>query len=104
MRSAMTKLKVTVAVLLALVALKPATAQYTGQYSGQYSGQAGGQSNGRVDGRGSHTEGLPPSSSDKGNLTFDNPVDVRDCAEVNALTPDARPGWQSRVRSACGDY
>ena len=72
-----------------------------GQYSGQYIGQYSGQYNGRVDGRASHNEGLPPSAADKSNRTFDNPIDPRDCAEVDSINPDARPGWQARVRTAC---
>ena len=71
------------------------------QYSGQYSGQYWGQYNGRVDGRASRTEGLPPSAADKDNRRFDNPIDPTDCAEVDMLKPDARPGWQAHVRSAC---
>jgi hypothetical protein len=69
--------------------------------SGQYSGQYWGQYNGRVDGRASRNQGLPPSASDKGNITFDNAIDPGDCGEVDMLKPDARPSWQARVRSAC---
>jgi hypothetical protein len=72
----------------------------TQQYSGQYSGQYYGQYSGRVDGRGSHNEGLPPSASDKRG-PFIYSITPTDCAEVDAFAPDARPGWQARVRSAC---
>ena len=66
---------------------------HSGQYSAQYDS--------RVDGRASHNEGLPPSAADKGNGRFDNPIYPEDCAEVDSLKPDARPGWQARVRNAC---
>jgi hypothetical protein len=76
-----------------------------GFYSGQSNGQSGGQSNGqideRVDGRANKNEGLPPSAADKANGKFDNPVSQQDCNEVDALNPDARPGYQARVRAAC---
>jgi len=74
---------------------------YSGQANGQYSGRADRQSNGRIDGRPSRNEGLPPSAADRSNSTIDNPVAATDCIEVNAIAPDARPGWQSRVRDAC---
>lgn len=73
----------------------------SGQVSSQYSGQYSGQYIGRVDGRASHNEGLPPSAADKDNRRFDNPIDPGDCAEIDSLKPDARPGWQARVYSAC---
>jgi hypothetical protein len=47
------------------------------------------------------SEGLPPSAADKDNSTFDNPLNANDCAEVNVLAPDARPGYQARVQDAC---
>ena len=72
-----------------------------GFYSGQSNNQSNGQVDLRVDGRGSHNEGLPPSAADKGNRSFDNPVSQSDCSEVDAIAPDARPGWQARVRAAC---
>ena len=72
-----------------------------GFYSGQSNGQSNGQIDLRVDGRGSHNEGFPPSAADKANRTFDNPVSQSDCSEVDAIAPDARPGWQARVRAAC---
>jgi hypothetical protein len=74
---------------------------YSGQYNGQYSGQYSGQINSRVDGRGSHNQGFPPSAADMGNRFFDNPISLSDCVEVDAFAPDARPGWQARVRTAC---
>lgn len=108
----MRKLKISAALLLVFSTPVPLYAQYygrpqdgfsSGQYSGQYSGQVWDRSNGRVDGRGSHNQGLPPSAADKSNGAFDNPIDPKDCAEVNSVTPDTHPGWQARVRSAC-DY
>jgi hypothetical protein len=72
-----------------------------GFYSGQYSGQYSGRYNPRVDGRGGHNQGFPPSAADKDNRIFDNPVRDSDCTEVDAFAPDARPGWQARVRLAC---
>jgi hypothetical protein len=75
---------------------------YSGESDGQYSGQWSGQVNPRVDGRPNRNEGLPPSAADKDNRTFDNPIYPGDCAEAEMLNPDARPGWQARVRSACG--
>jgi len=84
----------------------PVIAQQSGRlqdgfYSGQSNGQYSGQVNPRVDGRGSHREGFPPSAADRFNRTFDNPLSVQDCAEVDTFAPDARPGWQARVRYAC---
>ena len=102
--------KVTPAVLIFVGLAMPVSAQsvgrsqdgfYSGQYSGQYNGQYNGQSNPRVDGRGSHNEGFPPSAADKGNRYFDNPIRLSDCDEVDAFAPDARPGWQARVRAWC---
>jgi hypothetical protein len=114
--AAMKKLKVVaVAVVLfaAFSVLTPSFAQQygreygrpqdgfvSGQYSG-YSGQYSGQYDSRVDGRASHNEGLPPSAADKGNGSFDNPLYPGDCVEAQSLKPDARPGWQARVR--CND-
>jgi hypothetical protein len=80
---------------------RPQDGFYSGQYVGQYSGQYNGQINPRVDGRGSHNQGFPPSAADKGNRFFDNPLKLSDCIEVDAFAPDARPGWQARVRAAC---
>jgi len=96
--------------LLALPSLPPSFAQdygrpqdgfYSGQSNDQYSGQSNGQVDLRVDGRGNHNEGLPPSAADRSNRTVNNPVAASDCAEVNSISPDVRPGWQARVRSAC---
>jgi hypothetical protein len=107
----LTKLTIfaTAATLWAAAAVTPGWAQAyarpqdgfsTQQYSGQYSGQYFGQYSGRVDGRGSHNEGLPPSAADKaGPFTYS--INPSDCAEVDAIAPDARRGWQARVRSAC---
>jgi hypothetical protein len=94
--------------LVLVVSLSSASAQQLGRpqdgfYSGQWSGQYSGQWNGRVDGRPNRREGLPPSAADKSNGRFDNPIDAYDCAEVDALKPDALPGYQARVRQACGE-
>jgi hypothetical protein len=44
----------------------------------------------------------PPQLDDlRAVFTYDNPIDPGDCAELDSLKPDARPGWQARVRSAC---
>jgi hypothetical protein len=80
---------------------RPQDGFYSGQSNGQYSGQSNEQVDPRVDGRANKNEGLPPSAADKANRTFDNPVNQDDCAEVNAMAPDAHPGWQARVRAAC---
>ena len=89
--------------LLAISAISPLKAQELGRpQDGFYSGQVGGPVDERVDGRANKNEGLPPSAADRANRTFDNPISQDDCAEVNALKPDARPGWQARVRSAFG--
>jgi hypothetical protein len=97
------------ATLLALL-VSPAGAQdvgrpqdgfYSGQSNSQYSGQWDGQVDSRVDGRASRNEGLPPSAADRDNRTYDNPINPGDCAEVDSIKPDARPGWQARVYSAC---
>jgi hypothetical protein len=91
------------AVAIALVAfpvLAPSVAQEYGRLQVQYVDQF---YNGRIDGRPNHNEGLPPSAADKGNGIYDNPIDPQDCREVEMLAPDARPGWQARVREACGE-
>ena len=80
---------------------RPQDGFYWGQANGQYDGQSNGQVDPRVDGRGSHNEGLPPSVADRNNRTFENPISQGDCAEVDAIAPDAHPGWQARVRAAC---
>ena len=80
---------------------RPQDGFYSGQSNSQYSGQYSGQINSRVDGRGSHNQGLPPSAADRANGFFDNPIQQSDCSEVDAFAPDARPGWQARVRVAC---
>lgn len=56
----------------------------------------------RVDGRPNKREGLPPSAADRDNGNHDNRVYQSDCAEVDQLNPNARPGYQARVRQACG--
>jgi hypothetical protein len=103
-------IKVTLAVLILVGLSSPLLAQsagrrqdgfYSGQTNSQYSGQYYGQVDPRVDGRGSHSEGLPPSAADKSNGIFDNPVSQSDCSEVDSFAPNARPGWQARVRTAC---
>ncbi len=70
---------------------------------GFYSGQSNGQVDARVDGRANRNEGLPPSAADKDNRTYENPLNAYDCVEVESLKPDARPGYQARVREACGE-
>jgi len=94
------------AVTLVLFLVASSKAQEVGRpqdgfYSGQSNGQWSGQVDSRVDGRASRNEGLPPSAADKSNRTIDNPVPASDCDEVNSISPDARPGWQARVRAAC---
>jgi hypothetical protein len=82
----------------------PAIAQQLGRpQDGFYSGQWSGQVDERVDGRPNRREGLPPSAADKSNQLYQNPLSAYDCAEVDALKPDARPGYQARVREACGE-
>lgn len=99
-------IRVTLALLALLGSSASVFAQGAGRpqdgfYSGQYSGQYSGRYNPRVDGRGGHNQGFPPSAADKDNRIFDNPVRDSDCTEVDAFAPDARPGWQARVRLAC---
>ena len=95
--------KLRLAAALACCAWSPVMAQQEGsQQDGFYSGHANAQIDERVDGRANKNEGLPPSVADKGNRAYDNPVRPDDCAEVDALRPQARPGWQARVRAACG--
>lgn len=92
-----------VAVALTSCAWSPLMALQEGrQQDGFYSGQVNAQADERVDGRANKNEGLPPSVADKGNRAYDNPVKPDDCAEVDAIRPEARPGWQARVRAACG--
>jgi hypothetical protein len=92
--------------ILILQGASPLAAQDVGRpqdgfYSGQSNGQYNGQVDERLDGRANKNEGLPPSAADKNNRTFDNPIDPRDCTEVESINPNARPGWQARVRTAC---
>lgn len=88
---------------LLLSSLSPLLAQQEGRpQDGFYSGQSNGQVDERVDGRPNKNEGLPPSAADRGNRLHQNPINADDCAEVDALKPDARPGYQARVREACG--
>jgi hypothetical protein len=101
----MTKI-VPMALLLAITACPPSIAQQLGRpqdgfYSGQVNGQVNGQVDGRVDGRANKHEGLPPSAADKANRRFENPISQDDCAEVAAMNPNARPGWQARINAAC---
>jgi len=89
------------AIAIALLA-SPAFAQSEGRpQDGFYSGQSNGQVDERVDGRATRNEGLPPSAADRDNRIKENPISQSDCAEVDALAPDARPGYQARVRDAC---
>jgi thioredoxin-like negative regulator of GroEL len=91
-------------ILISVLSLPAVFAQQLGRpQDGFYSGQSNGQVDPRVDGRASKNEGLPPSAADKNNRSFDNPISASDCAEVEALKPDARPGYQARVREACGE-
>jgi hypothetical protein len=91
-------------VAILINALSPVFAQQPGRpQDGFYSGQWSGQVDERVDGRPNRREGLPPSAADKGNRWFENPLSAYDCVEVDALKPDARPGYQARVRQACGE-
>jgi hypothetical protein len=95
--------RATLVVALLLNSLSPLLAQQEGRpQDGFYSGQSNGQVDERIDGRASTREGLPPSAADKGNRLHENPLSAEDCAEVDALKPDARPGYQARVREACG--
>jgi hypothetical protein len=85
-----------------IVLASPALAQNEGRpQDGFYSGQSNGQVDERVDGRASRNEGFPPSVADRNNRVKENPISQSDCAEVDAFAPDARPGWQARVRAAC---
>jgi hypothetical protein len=91
------------AVALACSVWSPLVAQQEGrQQDGSYSGQANVEADQRADGRVNKNEGLPPSVADKGNRAYDNPIRPDDCAEVDAVTPEARSGWQARVVAACG--
>jgi hypothetical protein len=92
------------ALLLFQAALVSASAQQPGRpEDGYYSGQSGAPSNGRVDGRPNKREGLPPSAADRSNGNRDNPISGSDCAEVDQLNPNYRPGFQDRIRRACGE-
>ena len=88
-----------------IISLPSGSAQQLGRpQDGFYSGQWSGQVDQRVDGRPIRREGLPPSAADKSNDRFDNPINAYDCVEVDALKPDARPGYQARVRQACAEW
>ena len=56
---------------------------------------------GRVDGRPNGNAGFPPSAADHYSGTFAYSFNPKDCAEIDSFAPDARPGWQARVRNAC---
>jgi hypothetical protein len=83
---------------------RPQDGFYSGRWNGQYSGQWSGIVDLRVDGRAGKNQGLPRSAADKANRLYDNPINAYDCVEVEALKPDARPGYQARVRRACDEY
>jgi len=94
--------KVEIMLVMLACATSPLLAQDVGRpQDGFYSGQSNGQVDLRGDGRASHKEGLPPSAADKSNRTIENPISPNDCDEVDAIAPDARPGWQARVRANC---
>lgn len=57
-----------------------------------------GPNTGRVDGRPNRKAGFPPSAADK---PYSRSFDANDCGEIDSFSPNARPGWQARVRSAC---
>ena len=88
-------------VMLARAGSSPLFAQDVGRpQDGVYSGQSNGQVDLRGDGRASHKEGLPPKRIGQ-ILTIEIPISPSDCDEVDAVAPDGRPGWQSRVRGNC---
>ena len=76
-------------------------AQVNMQYDGQANGQYSGQVDPRVDGRASRNEGLPPSAADKATGIYQSPVDPNDCAELQALNPDARVRAQRHIAREC---
>jgi hypothetical protein len=92
-----------VAGMLTSSALAQVNMQYDGQANGQYSGQYSGQVDPRVDGRASPNEGLPPSAADKATGLYQSPVNPNDCAELQALNPDARVRAQRRIARECNE-
>jgi hypothetical protein len=56
---------------------------------------------GRIDGRPTRSAGFPPSAANTYSGAYAYSFDPNDCAEIDSFAPDARPGWQARVRSAC---
>jgi hypothetical protein len=88
-----------VAGMLTSSALAQVNMQYDGQVYDQYSGQV----DTRVDGRASRNEGLPPSAADKATGLYESPVNPNDCAELQALNPDARVGAQRRIARECNE-
>ena len=88
-----------VAGMLTSSALAQVNMQYDGQANGQYSGQV----DTRVDGRPNRNEGLPPSAADKATGHYENPINPSDCAELQALNPDARVRAQRRIERECNE-
>ena len=90
-------------VTTALIITSVATsfAQVNMEYDGQANGQYSGQVDPRVDGRASRNEGLPPSAADKATGIYQSPVDPNDCAELQALNPDARVRAQRHIAREC---
>ena len=102
--------------LFAFSGLAPSVAQQYGREygkrpqdgfsSGQYrAGQYSGQCDGRLDDRCQRQdEGLPQKAQPIRTIERSgNPISSQDCAEVDSLNPDVRPGWQARVRAACNE-
>jgi hypothetical protein len=85
--------------MLTSSALAQVNMQYDGQANGQYSGQV----DTRVDGRPNRNEGLPPSAADKATGLYESPINPSDCAELQALNPDARVRAQRRIERECNE-
>jgi hypothetical protein len=85
--------------MLTSSALAQVNMQYDGQVNEQYSGQV----DTRVDGRPNRNEGLPPSAADKETGLYQSPVNPNDCAELQALNPNARVHAQRRIARECNE-
>jgi hypothetical protein len=90
---------IAVAGMLASSAFAQVNMQYDGQANGQYSGQV----DPRVDGRASRNEGLPPSAANKATGLYQSPINPDDCAELQALNPNARSRAQRRIERQCDE-
>ena len=96
-------MKTLFAAIVAGILTSSALAQVNMQYDGQVNDQYSGRVDTRVDGRPNRNEGLPPSAADKATGLYESPVNPNDCAELEALNPNARVDAQRRIARECNE-